>query len=444
MQIATLTAKQLEAKQLCTTEAVFIMLFGGSRSGKTAFIVWLIIMRGLKAPNSRHCSLRFRFNHVKESIGLDTLPKVMRLFFPYLQYKLNKTDWYVQFPNGSEYWLGGLDDNQRVEKILGKEFSTMHLNECSQISWNSVEIMQTRLAQQCFMEIEGKKIPLLNRMLFDCNPPNNNHWTYTLFIKHQYPTSKKSVDPKNHLSILMNPADNLDNIDKNYLDMLENLGGHNKQRFLYGQFADANPDAMFNYDTIDKWRCLEDKPQMIRIVIAVDPSGADDNSVGADDIGIIVAGLGIDGNVYILEDCTINASPAVWGRIATDAFDRYEADCIVAEVNYGGAMVKQTIQVARPRTPFQGVTASRGKHVRAEPISVLYEQGKVRHVGYFSKLEEELCAFSRFGYIGSGSPNRADALIWAVASLIPKALSSRKIEAEPQKQRPHVQNSWMM
>ena len=94
--------------------------------------------------------------------------------------------------------------------------------------------------------------------------------------------------------------------------------------------------------------------------------------------------------------------------------------------NFGGAMVEQTIRVARPRTPFKKVTASRGKVQRAEPFSALYEQGKIRHVGVFPKLEDELAGFSTFGYTGGGSPNRADALIWGLAELFPAMTTSKR------------------
>jgi len=112
------------------------------------------------------------------------------------------------------------------------------------------------------------------------------------------------------------------------------------------------------------------------------------------------------------------------------AFDRHEADCVVGETNYGGAMVQQTIQVARARTPFKKVTASRGKVVRAEPFSALYEAGKVRHVGRFNDLEDELAGFSTQGYTGNGSPNRADALVWALAELFP-ALTRKAKDDKP-------------
>jgi hypothetical protein len=129
----------------------------------------------------------------------------------------------------------------------------------------------------------------------------------------------------------------------------------------------------------------------------------------------------------LIEDCTVKAGPATWGKVATSAYERHSASCVVGETNFGGAMVQQTIQVARPRTPFKKVTASRGKVQRAEPFSALYEAGKVRHVGMFAELEDELAGFSTFGYTGHGSPNRADALIWALAELFPGLVSTRQL-----------------
>ena len=160
---------------------------------------------------------------------------------------------------------------------------------------------------------------------------------------------------------------------------------------------------------------------MLRIVVAVDPSGADDtDNIDNDEIGIVVCGLGIDGNGYVLEDLTCKAGPQTWGKVATNAFERHQADRIVAEVNYGGAMVGNVIRTARPRTPFRPVTASRGKVVRAEPISALVESGKVRMAGVFRELEDELTSFTTHGYMGENSPNRADAMVWAFSDLFPE------------------------
>jgi predicted phage terminase large subunit-like protein len=185
---------------------------------------------------------------------------------------------------------------------------------------------------------------------------------------------------------------------------------------------------LFPEEHIERWRHLDgDLPEWQRIVVAVDPSGSGDtDNVDNDAIGILVVGLGTDGNCYVLEDCTVKAGPGTWGNIATTAFDRHRADVIVAETNFGGAMVQTVIQAARQRTPFKAVTASRGKVVRAEPFSSLYEQGKIRHVGYFRELEDELAGFSTLGYTGHGSPNRADALIWGLTELFPGMVNPRK------------------
>jgi phage terminase large subunit-like protein len=170
---------------------------------------------------------------------------------------------------------------------------------------------------------------------------------------------------------------------------------------------------------------------MVRIVVSVDPSGADDvDNADNDEIGIVVVGLGVDGNAYLIEDLTLKAGPGTWGTVATQAYERHSADCLVGETNFGGAMVEQTIKVARPGTNFKKVTASRGKVQRAEPFSALYEQGKVRHVGRFVKLEDELSGFSTHGYTGGRSPNRADALIWGLAELFPRMTKVEKPKAD--------------
>lgn len=429
-----LTEKQQEAQRVLAGDATHVMLYGGSRSGKTFLMVRNIVMRALKAPKSRHTVLRFRFNAVKSSVVMDTFPKVMELAFPGVKVNLSKTDWFAEFDNGSQIWFGGLDDKERTEKILGMEFVTIYLNESSQIPWNSRNVALTRLAQKAMQEIEGRDpVPLKPRMYYDCNPPPKNHWTYKVFHDKQDPESKTPLpNPHDYAWFQINPASNRENLSDTYLATLAGMSARMRKRFEDGQFADATPNQLFRDEWFDTWRAT-DTPDLVRVVVAVDPSGADDvDNADNDSIGIVVAGIGQDGNAYVLEDCTVKAGPATWGRIATSAYDRHQADVIVGEMNYGGAMVKNTIQVARPRTPFKMVTASRGKAVRAEPFSALYEQGKVRHVGQFMELEDELTAFSTMGYTGGGSPNRADALIWALAELFPGLVRGEKRkEAKP-------------
>ena len=439
-----LTAKQNAAQDILASDATHVMLFGGSRSGKTFLLVRSIVLRALKAPKSRHAIFRYRYNAVKSSVVQDTFPKVMDLCFPKIRYDLNKSDSFVTMPNGSEIWFAGLDEKERAEKVLGMEFVTVALNECSQIPKSSRDLVLTRLAQQVTQTARGLSGELLKpRMWYDENPPSKGHWSYKLFIQKTDPETKQPLShPADYAWFKINPGDNADNISDGYLDTLRDMSARFRQRFLEGEFADDNPNALFSDTTIETWRVMDGViPQMVRVVVAVDPSGSgDEDNADNDEIGIAVAGLGIDGNAYVLEDCTIKAGPATWGAIATSAYDRHAADCIVGEVNYGGAMVRQTILTARPRTPFKLVTASRGKHIRAEPFSALYEQGKVRHVGLFPKLEDELTGFSTFGYTGEGSPNRADALVWALSELFPGIVAGPKVVRGP---RPsHAARSW--
>jgi phage terminase large subunit-like protein len=418
-----LTLRQQEAQAIIAGTATHIMLFGGSRSGKTFLHVRNVIFRALKGTAGRHAILRFRFNHLKASIILDTFPKVMRLAYPGVDYELSKTDWYVKYENGSEVWFGGLDDKERTEKILGQEYVTLYFNECSQIPLGSVDTAITRLAQLVPTKIDGRPDGVLKpRAYYDCNPPPKSHWTYKRFVEKRDPETKQPLPkPEDYAHFQMNPEHNSENLSAGYLDTLKSLSARLQKRFLKGEFADATPNQLFAEEDIDKWRSLGGVlPDMVRVVVGVDPSGSGDvDNADNDAIGITVGGLGTDGNAYLLEDCTVKAGPKTWSQVATTAFDRHQADVVVGEVNYGGAMVQHTIQTARPRTPFKMVTATRGKAVRAEPFSALYEQGKVRHVGNFPELEDELCAFSTVGYLGNASPNRADSWIWVLAELFP-------------------------
>lgn len=445
-----LTEKQQEAQAVIAGPATHILLIGGSRSGKTFLLIRNIVFRALKAPKSRHAVFRFRFNACKSSVVQDTFPKVMQVAFPGVKFNLSKTDWYAEFENGSQIWFGGLDDKERAEKILGMEFVTIYLNEASQIPQASRDMAVTRLAQHVMQEIEGREpVPLKPRMYYDCNPPSKAHWTYKLFVLKQDPDTRQGLSkPEDYAYFRINPQDNAANVSAGYLETLQQLGARLRKRFLDGEFADATPNALFSDESIETWRVMDGRvPDFVRVVVAVDPSGSGDvENADNDAIGIAVAALGTDGNAYLLEDATVKAGPATWGKIAADAYDRHQADCIVGEINYGGAMVEHTIQTARRdagqrRIPYKSVTATRGKAVRAEPISALYEQGKVRHVGYFRDLEDELVAFSTVGYLGDRSPNRADALIWALTELFPGIVTPRKEKKEAKPYQPP--QSWM-
>lgn len=446
------TPKQEEAQDVCTGDATHIMLFGGSRSGKTFIIIRNIVMRALKAPGSRHLICRFRFNHLKSSVIFDTFPKVMKLCFPQVKYNLSKSDWYAKLPNGSEVWFAGLDDKERTEKVLGLEFATIFPNECSQISWQSIQTLMTRLAQRVMQVIKGVGAKLLKlRMYYDCNPPTKAHWTFRLFKQKLDPETKINiVDPADYVSLQMNPRDNQDNLSPQYLKTLSQLSMRMRRRFELGEFGEAAPGALFDEAVIDRWRVMDGVlPQMVRLVVGVDPSGSgDEDNADNDEIGICVGGLGTDGIAYLLEDLSLKAGPGTWGSVSVDAYIRHAADCLAGETNFGGDMVRATVQAAAAakgaRVNFKKLTASRAKHVRAEPFSALYEQGKVRHVGILAKLEDELCGMTTTGYTGQGSPNRADAAIWVLAELFPGIVAGPKKEKQKQSRGESGQRgAWM-
>lgn len=157
-------------------------------------------------------------------------------------------------------------------------------------------------------------------------------------------------------------------------------------------------------------------PPLVRVVVAVDPTVG--NGEGKQDsCGIVAAGLGADGVFYVLADRTQpGLSPAAWAARAIETFRLYEADRIVAEANQGGELVREVFRRTDPSVPVTLVHARRGKAVRAEPIAVLYEQCRVKHVGVFAELEDQMCAFSRIARFGE-SPDRVDALVWALTEL---------------------------
>lgn len=180
-----------------------------------------------------------------------------------------------------------------------------------------------------------------------------------------------------------------------------------------GAYLTETPGALWNRACVDACRA-QDAPDLDRVVVAVDPAVT--SGVDADETGIVVAGRDGDGVFWVLEDLSGRFSPDLWARAAAAAFARHRADAVVCEVNQGGDLVIATLRTVDPALPVRGVRATRGKRVRAEPVAALYEQGRVRHVGRFDALEDQLTGFS--GAAGDASPDRLDALVWAITDLL--------------------------
>lgn len=423
-------AQQMLAQELMASDCTDIGVGGGARSGKTFNFIYAIVTRALRAPKTRHAIIRFRQNAVIKSVVMDTFPNVMEKCYPglYNERNLNKTLWFYTLPNGSEIWFGGLDDKEQVEKILGTEFITMYFNESSQIPYQSISTALTRLAQV--------HPELAQKAYYDFNPPGKKHWTYVLFIDKKNPaTGKPLLKPMDYGFLFMNPMDNRENLSRAFLERLDALPPKERKRYFLGQFGEASQDSLWTEELYEQQRFLPSVtrklPDMVRVIVAVDPSGCEgEEDTRSDEIGIVVMGLGTDNNGYLLEDLTGRYGPSTWGDIVSGAYERHRADSVIGERNYGGAMVSHVIATANDKIPVKLVTASRGKVVRAAPVAALYQKGRIFHVGYFPEMEEQGLNFFPNGYQGMKSPDRKDALVWGATELFSALVSAPEGEGD--------------
>ena len=401
-----------------------VLLYGGSRSGKTWLWVLWLVLRALAAPRATHAVLRHRFNHIKASIIEDTLPAVCERYWPgQIIYRVHRTDWYAEFVGGGRIWFGGLDDKERTEKILGQGHSSICLNECSGISYSSFVKASTRLAQSRGLAL---------KIVCDENPPLVGHWTYRLWKEGRDPETRTPLPNKrDYAAVMMHPANN-PHIPEVYKKRLQGLSPRDRARFWEGEFGAGTVQPLWTYESIERARyrdgvLLEQaKPDrlpegIVRIVVCVDPSGCHGpEDKRSDEVGIVVIGVDDRGRIYVLEDASGRMGPSGkegWGARACFLFYSWGAEAIVAETNFGGAMVAATILAVDPNVPVREVTASRGKAVRAEPVSVLYDRSRGFFCGTFPELEAQLVQFSSSGYVGDRSPDRADAMVWGAYAL---------------------------
>ena len=273
--------------------------------------------------------------------------------------------------------------------------------------------MYSRNAQRC------KKIR--NHFFYDENPVGKTHWSYKLFVSGINPTDNtKLIRPDNYCSMRMNPADNIENLSESYIEQLKSLSARKRARFLEGEWQDDSENALWKRSTmINPFRVANiDPSELDRIVIAVDPAVT--STKKSDETGIVAVGMkrgqrGADNHYYVLEDQSMKGTPGEWAEQACELYWLYSADRIIAEVNNGGDLVETIIRNADPQVAYKSVRATRGKILRAEPVSELYERGLVHHVGEFQQLEDQMCNYT--GDIGEDSPDRLDALVWGITEL---------------------------
>jgi phage terminase large subunit-like protein len=228
--------------------------------------------------------------------------------------------------------------------------------------------------------------------------------------------------------------DNRDNLATSFLKQIEERYGGTRlgRQELEGEVLEDIPGALWTRDIIDRNRRPEPPKDLIRIVIAIDPAASSNED--SDETGIVAVGLGKDSDGvargYVLADASCKGTPEEWAKAACDLYHEYDADRIIAEKNNGGEMVEAVIRAVDRNVPITLVHASRGKRVRAEPISALYEQNRVHHIGRLDTLEDQMCLFSgETGRSAGDSPDRVDALVWGVSALFERITARRAAKA---------------
>ena len=218
--------------EIVKSEGKNFCIYGGSRSGKSFIICYAILVRAGRVSRSDHVIVRETFSSAKASVWQKTLPDVVRICFPGLPVDWNNTDYIATLPNGSTIKIAGLDDNKKVERLLGTEYSTIWFNESNQIPYPAINKLKTRLAQKNSL----KKV-----CYYDLNPTQTSSWVYSLFEDKCDPQDGEALDdPEDYLSIQMNVQGNMENIDPDYIRMLEKMPELERKRFLLGEYDDSN------------------------------------------------------------------------------------------------------------------------------------------------------------------------------------------------------------
>jgi len=289
MNRITFTPKQKELLTLLKNPNLNqVFALGGSRSGKSHAITEYSVRQCFHHPGLRILIARQFLSHAKASIWGETIKKVLRSYSKLYEdplFTINDTSLCVTFKNGSEIHVAGLDDNERLEKILGREFGIIFLNECSQISYDAVKICKTRLAQN----IDGFR----NKMIYDANPPAPTHWLHKICIEGIEPDTGNPIDMKEIGVTFINPKDNIDNLNADYIKTLESLPDRERRRFLLGEFVKMQGAIYDSFSLEDNVIQYEQVPNIEYFTVGIDSTG---NNLAA-----VLIGWAGD-NIYLLDE----------------------------------------------------------------------------------------------------------------------------------------------
>lgn len=370
--------------------------FGGRGSAKSHFFGTSAVVNAISKPGLRMVCLREVQKSLKESAKLLIEDKITAMNVGHEFRVLND---HIQTPHGGLIIFQGMQEHtaDSIKSLEG--FDVAWIEEAHTLSSRSWEILRPTIRKA------GSEI------WASWNP-------------------RAATDPVDTFFRGLNPPENAIVKRVNYLDnpfFPDELEAerrydeaNNRDRYGHiwlGEYEPQAIGAIWDRLTLHQNRLAEVPDDLARIVVAVDPAVSSEE--WSDEHGIVVCARDEQQHGYVLDDVTTKGPPRKWADRAIAAYDRWDADCIVIEINQGGDMCKNTLLAARPGLPIREVRATRGKHVRAEPIAALYSFGRVHHVGTFPELEDQLCLITAGGYEGKGSPDRADALVWGLTELFP-------------------------
>jgi phage terminase large subunit-like protein len=368
------------------------LIMGGRGSGKTrAGAEWVHALASAEERSDLRIALVAEtLGDAREVMidGVSGICRVARKKMPDFEVSRRRLVW----PNGA---MAQIFSSEDPESLRGPQF---HFAWCD-------ELAKWKHAEETFDMLQfGLRLGTDPRQLITTTP-------------RPVPILKRLINEAGTRLVRLSTQSNAGNLAPGFIEALEARYGGSRlgRQELGGELIDDREDALWKRSDLDACRTKSIAP-LRRIVVAVDPpAGAGE----ASRCGIVVAGLEESGRAVVLADCSVaGASPAGWAHAVVKAYRRFQADRVVAEVNQGGEMVAAMLRSIDAVLPVTMVRATRGKFLRAEPVAALYEQGRVAHAGQFGELEDEMCDFGLDGLSSGRSPDRLDALVWALTALV--------------------------
>jgi phage terminase large subunit-like protein len=368
------------------------LVMGGRGSGKTrAGAEWVHDMASTAKQPVRFALVAETLADAREVMidGISGIWRIARRFRPQFEITRRRLVW----PNGSVAQLFSSED---PDSLRGPQFD---------YAWCD-ELAKWKHAQETWDMLQfGLRLGVHPRQMVTTTP-------------RPVPLIRSLIDDAGTVTTCISTRANAENLASGFVAAVEKRYGGTRlgRQELDGELIADREDALWNREMLERLRLRNPGP-LGRIVVAVDPPAAEKASGSC--CGIVVAGLDATGRGVVLADLSVdNASPGEWGNAVVRAFRRFQADRVVAEVNQGGDMVTAILRSIDTSLPVTNVRATRGKFLRAEPVAALYEQGRVAHAGTFAALEDQMCDFGPDGLSGGGSPDRLDALVWALTALM--------------------------